>query len=56
MNSDDIIRRLNRLLNDKQLAGRTRAEVWQIIRHVKKQDEEMAKLRNDVTQVEFEPD
>jgi len=49
MNSDDIIRRLNRMVNDPKLSPKLRNEIAEAIRHIKKQDDEMLELKEDIT-------
>jgi hypothetical protein len=55
MNSDVIIRQLNRLANDQQVGHANRQIAQQAIQHIKLQDEEINKIRDDVSQWE-DPD
>lgn len=49
MNSDAILRELNRLVNSRNLTGQQRNIVTHTIQHVRLQDEEINKIRRDIT-------
>ena len=49
MNSDAILRELNRLANDTTLTSRQRSIITQTMQHIRKQDEDVEELRDDVS-------
>ena len=49
MNSDELIRRLNVMLNDNRLSDDQKAELESAIRHIQKQDDEILDLKEDIT-------
>jgi hypothetical protein len=49
MNSDAILRELNRLANDKRLSPRMRSVIEQAMQHIRLQDQENHGLKDDIT-------
>ena len=49
MNSDAILQQLNRLMNNQLLTGAHRNIILAAIQHIRKQDEEINKIRDDVS-------
>lgn len=49
MNSDSVIRTLNRMMNDQVVPHRHRTELVNVIQHIRMQDQEIAKIRDDVS-------
>jgi hypothetical protein len=49
MNSDAILRELNRLVNDRTLNTRQRSIVEQAVQHIRLQDDENHGLKDDIT-------
>ena len=54
MNSDMILKLLNRLVNARELSSSQRNIVTQVIQHVRRQDEEIAELREDITETSID--
>ena len=54
MNSDNIIRQLNRMITEPRIAPRWRAELSQVVAHIKLQDREIAELKEDITTTNFD--
>jgi hypothetical protein len=50
MNSDAILRELNRLTNDQTLTHQQRMIASQAMTHIRMQDKDLAKVREDVSQ------
>ena len=55
MNSDPVLRELRRLANDQRLTHTQRQIAVQAIQHIRLQDDELQKLRDDVSEWE-DPD
>ena len=53
MNSYEILKQLKRMAQDRTMEKRQRMVIEQAIRHIEGQDGEIAKLREDITNVEF---
>ncbi len=49
MNSDAILKALNRLVNSRELTAQQRNIAQQAMNHIRKQDAEQAELREDVS-------
>lgn len=49
MNSDAVIKTINRMMNDQLVPHRHRQELANIKRHIEMQDAEIAKIREDVS-------
>jgi len=49
MNSHEILKRLNMMVNDRRIPSRTRQELRQVIVHIKLQGEELQTLKDDIT-------
>lgn len=56
MNSDAILRQLNRLANDRQLTQQQRNIIHATIQHIRKQDDEMLTLKEDITDMTMPED
>ncbi len=55
MNSDAILRELNRLVNDRTLTTRQRSIVEQAMQHIRLQDDENRGLKDDITDMNIPP-
>ena len=55
MNSDSVLKTLNRMQNDQRIPHDFRREIPVIIRHIKMQDDEINKIRDDISHWE-DPD
>jgi hypothetical protein len=53
MNSEYIIKLLNRMLNDRSLSARHREIVTQTVQHIKLQGEELQKYKDDITDMKI---
>ena len=53
MNSDEKLRQLNRLVNDRELSHRSRNIVHSTIQHIKMQDQELLKFKEDITDLQI---
>ena len=49
MNSNTVLKLLNRLVNDRSLSGSQRSVIQQTMQHIKLQDQELDKIREDVS-------
>lgn len=49
MNSDPVIRTLNRMMNDQTVPHKWRTEAQVIKKHIEMQDDEIAKIRDDIS-------
>lgn len=49
MNSDNILRNLNRLVNDQTLTHNQRNIASLAMQHIRRQDDDIAKIREDVS-------
>jgi hypothetical protein len=49
MNSDNILKLLNRLANSRSLSGSQRSVIQQAMQHIKLQDQGLDKIREDVS-------
>lgn len=49
MNSDAILRELNRLANDNTLTSRQRSIITQAMAHIRKQDDDVSEIRDDIS-------
>ena len=49
MNSDPILRELNRMANDQTLKHQYRMIVQQTMQHIRMQDDEINKIRDDIS-------
>lgn len=54
MNSDQIYRDLNRMINDPKLDHRHRAKLRQVVQHIHLLQGEILELKDDITDVKFE--
>ncbi len=54
MNSFEILKRLNRLVNDREIPIKARETIRSAIQHIEINDREIFKLREDITNVEFD--
>ena len=53
MNSTEILRQLNRLVNDRQVPRSVRKVIEQATRHIILQDDEMLNLKEDITDLKI---
>ena len=53
MNSDEKLRQLNRLVNDRELSHRSRNIIHSTIQHIKIQDQELLKFKEDITDLQI---
>jgi hypothetical protein len=51
MNSDNIYRLLNRMLNDQLMPHRHRRDLQTVVQHIRHQDREISELKEDITDV-----
>lgn len=54
MNSDQIYRDLNRMINDPKLDHRHRVKLRQVVQHIHLLQGEILELKDDITDVKFE--
>ena len=54
MNSDEVIKRLQRMATDQSFTPAQREELEYVINHIQHLDREIAELREDITESEFE--
>jgi hypothetical protein len=53
VNSHEILKQLNRLLNNRNIDKRTRMIIQQTIQHIKIQGDELQTLRDDITDLKI---
>jgi len=53
MNSDEKLRQLNRLVNDRELSHRSRNIIHSTIQHIQMQDQELLKFKEDIIDLQI---
>jgi hypothetical protein len=54
MNSDEVIKRLQRMATDQSFTPAQREELEYVINHIQHLNREIRELREDITEIEFE--